>query len=98
MSSKVRLTVTVDPELVAAAEAAVESGRAKSVSAWMNEAMRALADRDEQLDALASAIAHYEAEHGVITDQEIVDARRAAERRSTTITPKSSKSRKRGAA
>jgi Arc/MetJ-type ribon-helix-helix transcriptional regulator len=100
MSSKVRLTVTVDPELVARAEAAVGAGRAKSVSAWMNEAMRALADRDAQLDALAIAIERYEAEHGVITEQEIAVARREAAQRTTEVAPRRSRAKpsKRGVA
>jgi hypothetical protein len=39
MSPKVRLSASVDADLVAAAEAAVASGRSGSVSAWVNDAL-----------------------------------------------------------
>jgi Arc/MetJ-type ribon-helix-helix transcriptional regulator len=75
--TKERITVSVDPELAAAAASAVEEGRAESVSAWIGEAMREKAARDRRLAALAEAVAAHEAEHGVIGDDEIVAQARA---------------------
>jgi hypothetical protein len=40
MSSKERVTLTLDHDLLAAAERAVRSGHARSVSAYINEAAR----------------------------------------------------------
>jgi len=75
---KVRLSASVDAELVAAAEAAVARGRLESVSAWVNEALRSKVEHDLRLDALSVLIAAYEKEHGEITPEEV----RAAARRS----------------
>lgn len=73
---KERLTVTVDPELVAAGNAAVERGVADSLSAWVNEALAARAARDRKLLAMSEAIETYEAEHGEITAAEIAAQQR----------------------
>jgi hypothetical protein len=74
---KARLTVTVDAELVAAGNAAVEEGVADSLSAWVNEALAARAERDRRLAAMSDAIAAYEAEFGEITEAEIAAQHRA---------------------
>jgi Arc/MetJ-type ribon-helix-helix transcriptional regulator len=69
--NKVRLSASVDADLVAAAEAAVARGRLESVSAWVNEALRAKAEHDVRLEALAAFVAAYEAEHGEISADEV---------------------------
>jgi hypothetical protein len=74
---KERLTVTVDAELVAAGSAAVAEGVADSLSAWVNEALAARAERDRRLAAMSDAIAVYEAEFGEITEAEIAAQHRA---------------------
>jgi hypothetical protein len=74
--SKVRLSASVDEDLVVRAEAAVTRGRQESLSAWVNEALRLKIEHDERLDALAAFVAAYEKEHGEITPREM----RAAER------------------
>ena len=74
---KSRLTVTVDPELVAAGHRAVASGSADSLSAWVSAALAERAQRDEQLARLGDAIAGYEAEFGEISAEEIARQRRA---------------------
>ena len=76
MSGKERLSATVDTELLAAAQEAVERGEAESVSAWVNEALRLKADHDRRLAALDDFLAAYEAEYGVLTEQEMHDAAR----------------------
>lgn len=76
MSTKQRLSASVDADLIAAAEAAVSRGRSDSVSAWVNDALRLQLDRHRRLEALAAFVAAYESEHGEITPAEIRDAAR----------------------
>ncbi|MEX2288713.1 MAG: hypothetical protein WD794_00105 [Mycobacteriales bacterium] len=74
---KQRLTVTVDPALVAAASRAVADGQADSVSGWVSAALSEKVDRERKLGHLRVAIADYEAEFGEITAEEMVDQARA---------------------
>ena len=74
---KRRITVTLDDGSVEAARAAVASGRSESISAFVNEALVARLERDRRMAALGEAIAEYEAEHGVITDEELAQQERA---------------------
>jgi glycerol dehydrogenase-like iron-containing ADH family enzyme len=67
---KKRLTVTVDPELVEAGNAAVAAGLADSLSAWVSAALVDRSDRDRRLVALSGAIADYESRAGEITPEE----------------------------
>jgi hypothetical protein len=76
-TGKLRLTVTVDPDLVQAGNEAVSSGRAESLSAWVNLALAERVVRERRLRALGEAIAAYEAEFGAITDAELVTQQRA---------------------
>lgn len=46
---KTRLTVTIDPHLVAYAEQLVEDGKAPSVSAVFNDALAERVDRDKRI-------------------------------------------------
>ena len=85
MQGKVRLTASVDSEVAAAARDAVAAGRASSVSAWVNEAMRRHSDHERRLAALAAFVAAYEAEHGVITEEEMGDASRWARDRAVAV-------------
>ena len=73
-----RLSATVESELLDAARAAVEAGRAASVSDWVNQALHRQADHDRRMAALDRFIAAYETEHGEITDDEMQAARRSA--------------------
>lgn len=85
MSAKERLSASVDADLIEAAQAAVARGEAESVSAWVNEALRAKAERDLGLAALGAFIAEYEAEHGEITEQEMREATRDARSRAIVV-------------
>jgi Arc/MetJ-type ribon-helix-helix transcriptional regulator len=78
MSTKERLSASVDAELIAMAQEAVAEGHAESVSAWVNEALRLKAEQDRRLAALDDFLAAYEAEHGEISEQEMRDAARRA--------------------
>lgn len=75
-AGKVRLTVTVDADLAAAGAAAVADGRAASVSAWVNDALISETERAGKLAAMAKAVASYEAEFGVITDEVMAETER----------------------
>ena len=85
MSSKQRLSASVDAELVAVAQEAVAQGQAESVSAWVNDALRLKADHDRRLRALDEFLAAYEAEHGEITDEEMREAARRARGRAVVV-------------
>jgi hypothetical protein len=89
---KERLTVTVDPELVDAGNRAVAAGRAESLSGWVNAALADRAARDRRLEALAAAIADYEAEFGEITQEEIADLQRADREDSVVVRGRRSRS------
>ncbi|MGH9107355.1 MAG: hypothetical protein ACRDZX_16325 [Acidimicrobiales bacterium] len=85
MMSKQRLSASVDADLLRAAQTAVDEGRATSVSAWVNGALRLKAEHDKRMQALDSFLATYEAEHGVITEVEIDEAARRARSRATVV-------------
>ena len=69
--------MTVDPDLVAAGNKAVASGRAESLSGWVNAALTERAARDRRLEALATAISEYETEFGHIGEDEIAAVQRS---------------------
>jgi Arc/MetJ-type ribon-helix-helix transcriptional regulator len=85
MSTKERLSASVDAELIAVAQEAVSRGQAESVSAWVNDALRLKANNDRRLAALDEFLAAYEAEHGEITEQEMSDAARRARARAVIV-------------
>jgi metal-responsive CopG/Arc/MetJ family transcriptional regulator len=69
--SKTRITISVDGDLVADAERAVNEGAASSISAWFNAAAKSASERDRRSRAMAEAIASYEAEFGAFTQEEL---------------------------
>src|SRR6266853_6974811 len=85
MSSKQRMSASVDAELVAVAQEAVAAGQAESISAWVNDALRLKADHDRRLRALDDFLAAYEAEHGEITEEEMREAARSARGRAVVV-------------
>ena len=70
---KRRVTVTVDEELLEAANRAVSEGLARSVSEWVSEAMAQRRDRDARLAVMRRLVNEYEAMHGSISDEEIAE-------------------------
>lgn len=76
--------MTVDPELVRAGQEAVDAGRAESMSGWVSAALAERVEKERHLRALAHAIAAYEHDAGVISDEEMADQRRA-DRESATV-------------
>lgn len=85
MSGKQRLSASVDADLLHIAQEAVASGRAESLSAWVNQALRLKAEHDKKMEDLEHFIAEYEAEHGEITAEEIAAASRRAKGRATVV-------------
>lgn len=86
-ATKARLSASVDADLVASAESAVAAGRAPSVSAWVNDALRLKREQDERLDRLQNFVATFEAEHGLITPKEMQAAARRARARAIVVRP-----------
>jgi hypothetical protein len=82
--SKARVTLTLDRGLVEAAGQAVRSGRAESLSGWVNQALSEKVIRERRLQGLSAAIAAYESEFGEITEAEM-DAQRRADRRDALV-------------
>jgi len=81
---KLRLTVTVLPELIDAGNHVVASGHASSLSGWVNTALAEKVARDAKLVALRDAIADYETEFGEIASGEIA-AQTRADRKAATV-------------
>ena len=85
MTTRERLSATIEAELMAAGRAAVADGRAESLSAWVNDALRLQVAHDRRMDALDAFLDAYEAEHGEITEQEIQEAGRRAQSRAVVV-------------
>ncbi|MEJ7765114.1 MAG: hypothetical protein WKF86_06425 [Acidimicrobiales bacterium] len=99
MINRERLSATVEADLLAAGRAAVSTGRAKSLSAWVNDALRRQADHDRRMTALDDFLAAYEAAHGEITEDEMREATRRTGARAVAVRAAPAKPRrKRGAA
>jgi hypothetical protein len=84
MARREKLTVTVDPALIRAGQAAVAAGHAESVSAWVNLALAERAAKERRLEAMRDAIAAYEAEAGEISPEEL-SAQARADRESALV-------------
>lgn len=85
MSLRQRLSASVDASLFAAAEDAVARGRAPTLSAWVNDALRLKLEHEQRLEALAAYIKAYEARHGEITPEEVAGAQRNARARAIIV-------------
>jgi Arc/MetJ-type ribon-helix-helix transcriptional regulator len=85
MSTKQRLSASVDADVLVAAEAAVSEGRAANVSAWVNEALQRHAKYEARMRALDAFLRSYETKHGAITDDEIDAATRRARERAIVV-------------
>jgi Arc/MetJ-type ribon-helix-helix transcriptional regulator len=86
--SKERLTVTIDSELVEAANQAVADGYAASLSAWVNLALTERATKERRLRSLAAAVGAYEREFGKITAAELGAQELADRRHGIPVRPK----------
>ena len=84
---KERMTVTIDRALLEAANEAVASGQAPSLSMWVNIALAERVAKERRLRALAEAIKAYEAEFGEISEAEMIAQQRADQRTAISIRP-----------
>jgi Arc/MetJ-type ribon-helix-helix transcriptional regulator len=85
MSKKGRITITLDRELIEAANAEVAAGRADSLSAWMAAAVTNHLENERRLAALDDAIAWYEAQYGAFTPEELAEQERRDRRNAIVI-------------
>lgn len=85
MINRQRLSATVERELLAAGRAAVGEGRAESLSAWVNDALRRQAHHDRRMRAIDEFLDAYETEHGEITEEEMQAATRRARGRAVVV-------------
>ena len=85
MSTKQRLSASVDAAVLAAAHAAVSDGRAANISAWVNEALHRQAEHDRRMKALDDFLLVYESAHGVISEDEIRLANRRLRSRAVVV-------------
>src|SRR5438034_9912073 len=88
MRNKERLTVTVDSELIEAANQAVAEGRVGSLSGWVNLALAERADKERRLRTLAEAIDGYEGAFGEITAAELAAQERIDRQHATVVRPR----------
>jgi hypothetical protein len=82
---KQRLSASVDADLLASVEAAVARGQATTLSAWVNEALRAKLAHDRRLEALAVFVTEFEQRHGTLGADEVAEAVRDARGRATPV-------------
>ena len=80
--------MTVDPELIEAANQAVAEGRVASLSGWVNLALADWAAQERRLRTLAEAIAIYEKTAGGITAAELAAQERSDRRNATVVRPR----------
>src|SRR5947208_2258693 len=85
MTGRGRRSATIEADLLEAGRVAVAEGRAESLSAWVNGALRRQADHDRRMKALDEFLDGYEAEHGAITEQEMEAATRRARSRAVVV-------------
>lgn len=86
--SKERLTVTIDSELIEAANKAVSEGRAESLSGWVNLALSERAAKERRLRALAEAVEAFEGEFGEINAAELAFQERADRKNAYVVRPR----------
>jgi hypothetical protein len=67
-----KVTVSLDPAVAQRARRDVAEGKAKSLSAWLNDAGRALVEGEDLAEVLAEL---FDETGGPLTDQELARAR-----------------------
>ena len=75
----------MEADLIGAGQRAVAEGRAQSLSAWVNDALRMKVDHDRRMQALDKFLAAYESAHGEIAEDEMADAARRARERAVVV-------------
>ena len=88
------MSATVETDLLAAGREAVADGRADSISAWVNSALRRQAEHDRRMRALDEFLEAYESEHGEITEPEMQEAARRVRSRAVVVRTPSERPRR----
>ena len=88
MRNKGRLTVTVDSELIEAANKAVVEGRVASLSGWVNLALAERAAKERRLRAVGEAVSTYEEAFGKMTTAEITAQECKDRQNAITVRPR----------
>jgi len=86
--------VSVRSAWIEAAQTAVASGQAPSVSAWVDDALRLKVEHERRLAALAAFLTSYESTHRVITNEEVRDAACRARRLAVMVGSNKTKQRR----
>ena len=81
MATKSRLSASVDAGVLKEVERAVRDGRAATVSAWVDDALRRKLADEARRAALDRYLADYEREFGAFTDDEVRAAQAALKAR-----------------
>lgn len=68
-----KVSISLDPVVAERARADIAAGRAKSLSAWLNDAARVRLEREELSDVLAAI---FDSTGGPLTPQELATARK----------------------
>ena len=77
--------MTVDRDLLEAANEAVASGRVSSLSTWVNSALAERVAKERYLRALGEAVAAHEAQFGAISSAELIAQQREDRRTSILV-------------
>ncbi len=87
MGRKRRLSVSVDAELVDAAEQAVKRGEAPTLSAYVSDGLKLKLESDQRLRAMDNFLADYERDHGKITEEDVAESVRELQSRAIHVRP-----------
>jgi Arc/MetJ-type ribon-helix-helix transcriptional regulator len=85
MKGKRRLSASVDADLLKAIEKLVRKGRAETLSAWVNAALKEALENEAKMQALDEFFADYEREHGAFTKEELDGVRHEIEKRAIKV-------------
>jgi Arc/MetJ-type ribon-helix-helix transcriptional regulator len=85
MTTKARISASVDADLADQAREAVARGDAPNLSAWVDDALRLKLAHDRRLAALQRLVDDFEVEHGVITEDEMASALRNMRARAVVV-------------
>lgn len=79
--TKRRISVSIDAELLAAAETTARRRRPANLSAWMSEAIQRQLEHEHRMEALDGFLAEFEKKFGAISSKDIAEASRWARSR-----------------
>ncbi|CAN5814661.1 hypothetical protein BH11MYX3_BH11MYX3_10350 [soil metagenome] len=87
MERKRRLSVSVDAELMDAAELSVKRGEAPTLSAYVSDGLKQKLQSDQRLRAMDDFLEEYEREYGNITEEGVAESVRELQSRALHVRP-----------